>query len=135
MLILAITSSLSAQLLKVPVHRLLHLKWDFRRAMGAGGMPSSHSAMVTSLATAVGYVHGWHSDLFAIVMVFALIVLYDAIGIRQAVGRQSAFLNRVQRETSIGQIVQAPLPELVGHTPLEVLAGAFWGVLLTILFY
>lgn len=135
MLILALTASVSAQLLKVPVHRLLKKRWDLRRAVGAGGMPSSHSAMVTSLATAVGYTHGWHSDLFAVVVVFALIVLYDAVGIRQAVGRQSQFLNRVQRETIIGEVVQTHLPEFVGHTPLEVLAGAAWGVLLTILFY
>lgn len=98
-------------------------------------MPSSHSAMVTALATSIGYQHGWHSDLFAVVVVFALIVLYDAIGIRQAVGRQSVFLNRVQRETTIGDLVRADLPELVGHTPIEVLGGAIWGVLLTILFY
>jgi acid phosphatase family membrane protein YuiD len=135
MLILAVTAMLSAQVLKVPTHWLLHREWDPGRVVGAGGMPSSHSAMVTALATAVGYTRGWHSDLFAVTVVFALIVLYDAVGIRQAVGRQSQFLNRMQRETAIGQVVQADLPEMVGHTPLEVLAGALWGVLLTILFY
>jgi acid phosphatase family membrane protein YuiD len=135
MLILALTASMSAQLLKVPVYRIWRRRWDWRRAIGAGGMPSAHSAMVTSLATAVGYARGFHSDLFAITMVFALIVLYDAVGIRQAVGRQSAFLNRMQRETPIGEVIQTHLPEFVGHTPLEVLAGAAWGVFLTILFY
>jgi acid phosphatase family membrane protein YuiD len=135
MLILAVTAMLSAQVLKVPFHWLIRREWDPGRVVGAGGMPSSHSAMVTALATAVGYTRGWHSNLFAVTVVFALIVLYDAVGIRQAVGRQSQFLNRVQRETDIGQVVRQELPELVGHTPLEVLAGALWGVLLTILFY
>jgi acid phosphatase family membrane protein YuiD len=135
LLILAVTAMLSAQVLKVPTHWLLRREWDPRRVVGAGGMPSSHSAMVTALATAVGYTRGFRSDLFAVTLVFALIVLYDAVGIRQAVGRQSAFLNRMQRETTIGQVMRVELPEMVGHTPLEVLAGAAWGVLLTILFY
>ncbi len=135
MLLLAVTASLSAQLLKVPAHYLLRRDWDWGRAVGAGGMPSSHSAMVTSLATAVGFVSGWHSTLFAIVMVFALIVLYDAVGIRQAVGRQGRFLNRMQREPGWGEWPRAHLPELVRHTPAEALAGAVWGILLTIMFY
>jgi hypothetical protein len=135
MLALALTASITAQLLKIPAHYVTRRRWDWRRAVGAGGLASSHSAMVTSLATAVGYVEGWHSVLFAVVTVFALIVLYDAVGIRQAVGRQSAFLNRMQRETNLGDIVQVHLPESVGHTPLEVLAGAAWGVLLTVVFY
>ncbi|MGC8487541.1 MAG: divergent PAP2 family protein [Clostridia bacterium] len=135
MLVLAITASLSAQILKVPAHYMFRRKWDWGRAVGAGGMPSSHSAMVTSLATAVGYVEGWHSALFAIVTVFALIVLYDAVGIRQAVGRQGRFLNEMQREPEWGDWPRAHLPELVGHTPAEVLAGAVWGILLTIVFY
>jgi acid phosphatase family membrane protein YuiD len=135
MLVLALTASVSAQLLKVPAYYITRRRWDVRRAVGAGGMPSAHSAMVTALATSVGYVAGWHSVLFAVTTVFALIVLYDAVGIRQAVGRQAAFLNRVQRETDIGEVVQAHLPESLGHTPLEVLAGAAWGILLTIIFY
>jgi acid phosphatase family membrane protein YuiD len=135
MLVLAVTASLTAQLLKVPAHYLFRREWDWGRAVGAGGMPSSHSAMVTSLATAVGYVRGWHSSLFAIVTVFALIVLYDAVGIRQAVGRQGRFLNQMQEEPGWGDWPRVHLPELTGHTPVEVLTGALWGILLTIIFY
>jgi len=135
MLVLVITASLSAQLLKVPAHFLVRRQWDWGRAVGAGGMPSAHSAMVTALATAVGYVRGWHSALFAIVTVFALIVLYDAVGIRQTVGRQGRFLNQMQQEPAWGDWPRVHLPETTGHTPAEVLAGAVWGILLTILFY
>ena len=126
---------LLAQFLKVPIYYFKTRKWHWALWFSVGGMPSSHSAMVTSLATAVGFVRGWHSTLFAIVMVFALIVLYDAVGIRQAVGRQGRFLNRMQREPGWGEWPRAHLPELVGHTPAEVLAGAVWGILLTIMFY
>ena len=134
-LVLSLTAMLTAQILKVPTHWLLRRRWVAGRVVGAGGMPSSHSAMVTALAASVGYSRGWHSDLFAATVVLALIVLYDAVGIRQAVGRQSRFLNRMQREGATGDGEVTDFNEMLGHTPLEVMAGALWGIFLAIVFY
>jgi len=134
-LVLAIGASVSAQLLKVLTHLLAtgRLKWS--RAWGAGGMPSSHSAMVTALAGGLGYVNGFDSGLFAAAVVFSLIVFYDAMGIRQAVGRQGRFLNRGQREGWLGAPVHEEFSEMVGHTFWEVLMGIAWGVLLVVIVY
>lgn len=123
----AVSAALSAQAIK--------FGWDFvrrRRArlgrlVGAGGMPSAHSAMVAALATAFAIRDGVGSASFAISTVLALIVIYDAVGVRQTVGLQSRFLNRLQRRAPSGS--EDPFPEFVGHTPLEAVAGALWGVL------
>lgn len=135
MLVLAVGASLSAQLLKVLTHLVATGRWDWSRAWGAGGLPSSHSAMVTALATALGYQHGFDSGLFAIAAVFALIVLYDAMGIRHAVGQQGQFLNRLQHEGTLAPKQPERLPELVGHTFWEVLVGVLWGIFVVALFY
>lgn len=134
-LVLAVGASLSAQLLKVLTHLGSTGRWDWSRAWGAGGMPSSHSAMVTALATGLGYQHGFDSGLFAIAAVFALIVLYDAMGIRHVVGQQGEFLNRLQKEGTLTSKRPEHLPELVGHTFWEVLLGVAWGVAIVALFY
>ena len=135
MLVLAVGASVSAQLLKVVTHLVSTGHLDWSRAWGAGGLPSSHSAMVTALATALGYQHGFDSGLFAIAAVFALIVLYDAMGIRHAVGQQGHFLNRLQEEGAVLPRRPERLPELVGHTFWEVLVGVLWGIAVVALFY
>ncbi len=135
MLVLAVGASLSAQLLKVLTNLGSTGRWDWSRAWGAGGMPSSHSAMVTALATALGYEHGFDSGLFAIAAVFALIVLYDAMGIRRVVGQHGQFLNRLQKEGTLKSDRPEHLAELVGHTFWEVLLGMVWGVVVVALLY
>jgi acid phosphatase family membrane protein YuiD len=132
MLVMAITASISGQLLKFLISSLRARRLQLYRLTESGGMPSSHSATVTSLATAVGITHGWRSDLFAVVAVFAGIVLYDAVGIRQAVGQQSRFLNHILGRE---QLEIKPFKEALGHTPLEVAAGAVLGIIITLLFY
>ena len=104
-------------------------RWNLRRFVGTGGMPSSHAAGVAALTTAVGLRAGFSSLLFGVTLYFSLIVMYDAAGLRQAAGRQAAILNRL-----IDEHFEHPerkthrLMELLGHTPLEVLVGAALGV-------
>jgi acid phosphatase family membrane protein YuiD len=99
----------------------------------SGGMPSSHSAMMSSLATVIGYDYGLGSPLFAISAVVAVIVMYDARGVRQESGKQAKVLNRIIREFFSGQpIGEKELKELLGHTGIEVFVGAVVGVLYTL---
>lgn len=134
-LIVAITAAGSAQLLKFMLYAWRRRRTRLERLYGVGGMPSSHSAMVTALVASVGYQYGWRTPLFAISAVFGLIVLYDAVSLRQTVGRQSRYLNQVSRTDGLSGLTETDFPEFVGHTPLEVLVGAAWGVALTVIFY
>ncbi len=102
-------------------------KWDFKRFMGAGGMPSSHSAVVVSLATLIAKYIGIDSPVFALSALFAFITMYDASGVRRAVGEQAHILNKVVKEykdMTPGEYLQ----EKTGHTPVQVAAGALIGL-------
>lgn len=102
-------------------------KWDFKRFMGAGGMPSSHSAVVVSLATLIAKYIGFDSPVFALSALFAFITMYDAAGVRRAVGEQAHILNKVVKEykdMTPGEYLQ----EKTGHTPVQVAAGALIGL-------
>jgi len=104
---------------------------DFSRMVGAGGMPSSHSAFVTALTTAVGQKSGWNSPELAISLVFALIIMYDAAGVRRAAGKQARILNQIMEDLQQGEKLYSEgekLKELLGHTPVEVFAGAILGI-------
>ena len=126
---------LLAQLLKVPFHYLEHKEWDFTRCIGSGGMPSSHSSSVCTLATCVGLQQGFSTPLFAISFVFAIIVMYDAAGVRKAAGEQAKILNRIIKKFEKQEFhIDQELKELIGHTKPEVFGGALLGILLGILF-
>lgn len=102
---------------------------DFSRILSSGGMPSSHAAFVSTLSTLVGLKYGFESDLFAIVTVFSLIIIYDAGGVRRAVGLQANVLNRLINNLEQGKILlKEDLKELIGHTPVEVLIGVMLGI-------
>ncbi|MEG1311840.1 MAG: divergent PAP2 family protein [Romboutsia sp.] len=108
-------------------------KIDFARIFTSGGMPSSHSSFVTSLATLVGIERGFNSTDFAIVAVFSLIIMYDASGVRRSVGKQAAILNTILDDLHHKKhIEQKRLKELVGHTPKEVLFGAILGIIVAL---
>ncbi len=120
-----------AQFYKVINSLVIHKKVVLKRMWETGGMPSSHSATVASLATAVGITQGFTSVLFAIVTIFAIIVMHDAAGIRRAAGKQAGVLNKLTQ--AINQLLenklnQENLRELLGHTRIEVLAGALLGI-------
>jgi acid phosphatase family membrane protein YuiD len=120
-----------AQLCKVILFLFKKRKLDLRYLVGAGGMPSSHSALVAGLATAVALVEGVGSVAFGISVVLAFIVMYDAATVRHSVGQQAAVLNRVLKEIQERRPVKVlgrELKELIGHSPLEVFIGGFLGV-------
>ena len=104
---------------------------DWGRFFGPGGMPSSHSTIVTSLATCVGIYEGFDSTLFVVCCAFALIVMYDASGIRRAAGEHAKIINIIVEawEEKNPILTDEKLKEILGHTPLQVLAGAILGVL------
>ena len=120
---------LVAQILKVLVSLFTEHRINLRLLVSAGGMPSSHSTLVAGLATAVAIQHGVGSSLFAIVLVFATIVMYDAAGVRRAVGIQAQLLNQMIEELFAGHpISETHLRELIGHTPFQVIMGAALGI-------
>jgi len=122
-------SWVTAQLLKVLLSYRKEHGLDFRRFVSPGGMPSSHAAAVSSLAVAVAREFGWGSTYTAIVIVFGLIVMYDAAGVRRAAGKQAAILNKILGELrQLRALRNERLRELLGHTPVEVVAGAVLGV-------
>ncbi|KGR82591.1 membrane protein [Lysinibacillus odysseyi 34hs-1 = NBRC 100172] len=139
-LILSLLAILFAQILKVPVHFIMTRKLDWSLLTSTGGMPSSHSAAVTSLATAVGFEAGFDTPLFAVAAMFASIVMYDASGIRYQAGQHAAALNEIRRDLQIffRDIKRWPnmneeekieeLKTLLGHKRSEVLAGALAGI-------
>lgn len=123
-----------AQLMKVVIILIRKKQLDLRFLVGSGGMPSAHSAFVTSLATSVALVEGLDSVAFGIATIFALIVIYDAAGVRRSVGQQSVILNRIIRELRERRPVVElgrDLREFVGHTQLQVVMGALLGIVFT----
>ncbi len=131
-LIISLISCVLAQLSKVVVELIYHGKLNFRVIFESGGMPSSHSALVTALATDIGLRKGWDSGEFAIATVFAIIVMYDAAGVRQAAGKQAKILNQMIEELFTGDhhLTEIHLKELLGHTPFQVLIGSIMGVVI-----
>ncbi len=120
-----------AQLLKVILTLITEKRLNLYRMVGSGGMPSSHSAMVMSLSTAVGLKLGFDSVLYAVSLCFSLIVMYDASGVRRAVGKQAIIVNTMLDDLYKHKpIQQERLKELVGHTPFEVFAGGILGILM-----
>lgn len=120
---------LGIQTFKVIYDLITTKKFNFKRIMGAGGMPSSHSAVVTSLATLVGKYEGVDTPIFAIAVILALVVMYDACGIRRAAGKQAALLNKIIETPGLTTVqVSEKLVEVLGHTPVQVFVGAFIGI-------
>lgn len=118
------------QLFKVIYDLIKTKKLNFKRIMGAGGMPSSHSAVVTTLAAMIGRSEGYDTSIFAISVIFALIVMYDAAGVRRAAGKQARLLNRIVETPGLSSVqVQEKLVEVLGHTPLQVIVGAIIGII------
>ena len=124
-----------AQVLKVILVFIKNKKIDFRRLIGSGGMPSSHAAFVVSLAISVGLTEGFSSTLFAVTVVIALVVMYDAAGVRRAAGQQAKILNKLVEdwEKNNFENTEKKLKELLGHTPTEVFAGAVLGTVIALL--
>lgn len=128
-IIVPISSWFFIQLFKVLYDLVKTKKFDFKRIMGAGGMPSSHSAVVTSLASLIGKYEGFNSANFAIALIFACVVMYDAAGVRRAAGKQAKLLNKIIETPGLSKIeVSEKLVEALGHTPIQVIIGALIGI-------
>ena len=134
-LISAIIGWTVAQLLKTIIDFSLNKSFSAERLVGSGGMPSSHSATVCALTTAAALVYGVSSFEFAICFILSAVVMYDAMGVRQQAGNQAKLLNWILDQdffTDNNEAFQKRLKELIGHTPLQVLAGAILGIILAI---
>ncbi len=131
--ILPIFAWFLAQFIKFIAYFIQHRKVDFRKFVASGGMPSSHSAISVCLATVLGIQYGFDSGIFAIAMVLAFIVMADATGVRRAAGKQAEVLNKLVYHSKEIKL-EKELKVLLGHTPVQVIAGAALGILVGILF-
>lgn len=129
-LIVALAACILAQVFKVVFEFAYHRKVNLRALVETGGMPSSHSALVTALSCGIGQTLGWASPAFAATTVFAIIVMYDASGIRLAAGKQAKLLNQIVDELfhEKPEFSEERLKELLGHTPVQVIMGSILGL-------
>ena len=133
-LITAICAWLIAQTIKVVIGVFREKKFDFRWFVGTGGMPSSHAAGAACLATSIGIDYGFDSVYFAIATSFALVVMFDAQGVRRATGKQARILNKITKDIYWkGRIKEGQLRELIGHTPVEVIMGFLLGLVIALI--
>ena len=128
-LVSALVSMGIAQVLKIFHFYFKEGSFNAQRMLSSGGMPSSHSAMVAAMTTAIGLQEGWYSGSFCICVVFSLVVVYDAAGVRRAAGKQAAVLNQIVEDVfEKGEFQSHKLTEFLGHTPLEVVVGVLLGI-------
>ena len=117
------------QTFKVIYELLKTKKLNFKRIIGAGGMPSSHSAITMCISTMIGKSQGFDSSIYALSLIVALVVMYDAAGVRRAAGKQAKLLNKIIDTPGLSNVqVQEKLVEVLGHTPIQVLVGALLGI-------
>jgi acid phosphatase family membrane protein YuiD len=125
-----------AQILKPFTHYIRVRRWNWGLFFSAGGMPSSHSALITSVTFAIGFQIGFDSPLFALALAIGMIVVYDAAGVRRQAGLQAQRINLLINEIFAGKpISEERLKEVLGHTPTQVLAGILLGFMVALLYY
>lgn len=129
LLFICVISWFLAQMIKFVVYRIKDKNWDFKRLYEAGGMPSAHSAFVSSLTYSLAYKYGISSDYFTISLAFSLIVMYDAMGIRYETAKHAKVINAMQEKINLP--VKKHLNEMLGHRPIEVFWGAVLGVIVS----
>ena len=135
-LITSLVSWVIAQTIKVALGIWREKRFNFKWFIGTGGMPSSHVAGMMALATSVGFVAGFSSYQFAVALVVALIVMFDAQGVRRSAGKQAIILNKFLDDIYWGKRIEdQKLKEFLGHTPIEVFAGALIGILISVIAY
>ena len=134
-LIIPVLTWFCIQVFKVIWDLITTKKFNFKRILGAGGMPSSHTAIVVSLSVMIGKEFGFDSPIFALSTIFAFIVMYDAAGVRRAAGKQARLLNKIVETPGLSDIeVQERLVEVLGHTPFQVIVGAMIGIIVGAIF-
>lgn len=134
-LIVPVLTWFCIQVFKVIWDLVTTKKFNFKRILGAGGMPSSHTAIVVSLSVMIGKEFGFDSPIFALSSIFSFIVMYDAAGVRRAAGKQARLLNKIVETPGLSDIeVQERLVEVLGHTPFQVIVGAIIGIIVGAIF-
>ena len=138
-LLTALSAWFVAQVVKTILYAVMNGQLDWGRLFGDGGMPSGHSATVTSLAVFSALMHGTHTHEFAVAAILAIIVCHDAMGVRHETGKQAVLINELVEavgKLKLGhKLSQIELKEFVGHTPLQVIAGIILGVLVAVFMY
>ena len=125
-----------AQSIKVTIGIIRQKKFDFRWFVGPGGIPSSHAAGASALATSIGLKYGFDTVSFALAVAFTIVVMFDAQNVRRAAGKQARILNKMMDDIYWqGRIKEEQLRELLGHTPVEVFLGMILGILIAIILY
>lgn len=134
-LIVPVLTWFCIQVFKVIWDLVTTKKFNFKRILGAGGMPSSHTAIVVSLSIMIGREFGFDSPIYALSTIFAFVVMYDAAGVRRAAGKQARLLNKIVETPGLSDIeVQERLVEVLGHTPFQVIVGAIIGIIVGAIF-
>lgn len=143
-LVVALWAMVIAQWIKIPIYYFKTGHWDWQIMLSTGSMPSSHSAFVVCVTTAIGIVSGVHSSVFALAVVFAMITVHDAIKVRGESGKQAKVINELVHELSLMSKLlniretkkrDKKLKELIGHNANEVFAGVFLGVYIAFIYY
>lgn len=135
-LVTMLTAWLLAQIIKIPLDYLYTHRWNWALLLSVGGMPSSHTSLLTSATVAIGLYHGFDNPLFALGVAITMVVTYDAAGVRRQAGIHAQRINVLFEELLRGQPVdQKALREVLGHTPLEVVGGVLFGIFVAIVMW
>lgn len=132
-LVTALVAWLIGQLVKLPGYYLLHRRWNWAIIFSPGGFPSSHSSLITATTLSIGLFHGFNNPLFGLAVAISMIVVYDATGVRRQAGLHAKMINQIVEQIFAGQPVpQKQLREVLGHTPIEAIAGIILGILIAL---
>lgn len=132
-LVTAMVAWLIGQFIKLPFYYLLHRKWNWGVIFSPGGFPSSHSSLITATTLSIGLFHGFNNPVFGLGVAVSMIVVYDATGVRRQAGQQAKVINQLVNQIFAGQsIPQKQLREVLGHTPVEAIAGIILGILIAL---
>lgn len=132
-LVTAMAAWMIGQFIKLPFYYLLHRKWKWSIMFSPGGFPSSHSSLITATTLSIGLYHGFGHPVFGLAMAISMIVIYDATGVRRQAGLHARMINEIVEQLLAGQPEQQKqLREVLGHTPIEAIAGIVLGVLIAL---
>ncbi len=132
-LIVAVAAWLAGQLLKFPLEYILNKRWNWGIMFSSGGLPSSHSALVTAVALSIGFQDGFDTSIFALAVAIGMIVIYDAAGVRRQAGIHAERINEIMKNfIESRRFPEEDLKEMLGHTPFEVITGMILGVLISL---